>query len=434
MNKVQNKRIVFPGVGMRMIKSAIGVYLGFVIYYLRGMKGAPFYTALSVLWCMRASRTEMKGMSIQRTIGTFIGGFYGLLMILMEKQGWFGTSEMFRLLAISIMLIPVLYTTVLFNRKNTSYFTCVVFLSIVVLHLEDTNPYVFVWNRMLDTLIGIGVCLLLNMEFIPRKRCKDTLFVSGIDQTLLSENGTLTPFSKVELNRMLDEGMLFTVSTMRTPASIMESIGDVHLKLPVITMDGAVLQDLSEKRCLKKYTIEQETAIQLYTLIQEEGMHVFTNCMLEDIWTIFYGEFKNTVEEDIYKKLRKSPHRNYIHNKYLQFVDVVYFMVVDQKEKIEKLYEVLENRGYTETQKILMYDSTNYPGYAYIKIYNSNATKQNMICYLQEYLQVEKVITFGSMDGEYDVVVKNGDSNKVVKELRKLYEPYYIGWNRAKME
>ncbi len=42
---------------------------------------------------------------------------------------------------------------------------------------------------------------------------------------------------------------------------------------------------------------------------------------------------------------------------------------------------------------------------------------------LAERLQIEKIVTFGSIEGKYDVVVHENDSDKVVKTLRKLYEP-----------
>ena len=48
---------------------------------------------------------------------------------------------------ISLMIIVVLYTTVLIKKKQASYFSCVVFLSIVVNHVADANPYLFVWNH-----------------------------------------------------------------------------------------------------------------------------------------------------------------------------------------------------------------------------------------------------------------------------------------------
>lgn len=55
---------------------------------------------------------------------------------------------------VSFGVLIVLYTTVLLGKKNASYFSSVVFLSIVVNHIRDTNPLIFVVNRVLDTMNG----------------------------------------------------------------------------------------------------------------------------------------------------------------------------------------------------------------------------------------------------------------------------------------
>lgn len=39
------------------------------------------------------------------------------------------------------------------------------------------------------------------------------------------------PASRVRLNRMLDDGLLFTVSTVRTPASVREAAQGLRLRL-----------------------------------------------------------------------------------------------------------------------------------------------------------------------------------------------------------
>ena len=69
---------------------------------------------------------------------------------------------LFHYAVLSGMIIPIIYTTLLINKKNASYFSCVVYLSIVVNHLGDENPYSFVFNRSLDTMIGIVLGLLLT--------------------------------------------------------------------------------------------------------------------------------------------------------------------------------------------------------------------------------------------------------------------------------
>lgn len=108
---------------------------------------------------------------------------------------------------------------------------------------------------------------------------------------------------------------------------------------------------------------------------------------------------------------------------------VVYFMILDKKEKVQALYNQLLKEGYDSQLRIIQYDSADYPGYAYIKIYNKNATKENMINYLKDFTGKNDVMTFGSIEGQYDVVIDTDDANKVVREVRKRYEPL---WGRSK--
>lgn len=422
MSFKSTKFVKWPPLGMRIIKSSFGVFLAFVMYYLRGKQGAPFYTALSVLWCMRAYTDEVKSMAWQRTIGTFIGGFYGLLMIMIEKNTFIDYTEFLRYVLISLLIIPLIYTTVLINKKNASYFACVVFLSIVVLHLTDENPYIFVFNRVLDTLIGIGIALVLNVAELPKKKRRDVLFISGLDNVLLTMDETLTPYSKVVLNKMLDDGAQFTVSTMKTPAVIVEKLRDIRIKLPVIAMDGAVLFDIENKRYLKKFELEYEDAVKIAEFIENEQIQVFKNVVIEDMWAIYYGDFKNTAEENIFTKFRKSPYRNYIKSPLPTDSKVVYFMVIEKEAVVQQLYGKLMEQSWAHKLKMITYPSDDYPGYTYLKIYNKQATRENMKQVLCDMLGVEKVVTFGNIPGKSDVVVRGNDSDEVVKKLKKMYE------------
>ena len=145
-----------PGIGMRIIKSAVGVFLCFLINMLRGNEGIVFYSQLAALWCMRDYVSETRKFAKQRTIGTIIGALYGLLLLLLNNHLTSGLSTesniLYRII-VSIFIVIVLYTTVLIKQKQASYFSCVVFLSIVVNHIQDTNPDSFVWHSFLDAVI-----------------------------------------------------------------------------------------------------------------------------------------------------------------------------------------------------------------------------------------------------------------------------------------
>lgn len=414
------------------MKSAAAILLCYLVSFLRGKGGIVFYSQLASLWCIQMYVESTKKNARQRLVGTVIGALYGLLYLLFRQKvsGGTGFSEMTDAFVISGMIIAVLYTTVLIHKKQASYFSCVVFLSIVVNHALDTNPYLFVWNRFLDTVIGIVIGIGVNTFSLPRAKRKDILFVSGLDDTLLFKEGSLSDYSKVELNRMLDEGAKFTLSTIRTPASLIEPMREIRLKLPVIAMDGAVLYDIREKRYLKVYVISHARSMRILELIKKEGLTCFINVIIDDMLVIYYDEAKEEAQRALIERMRRSPYRNYVNRALPESEEVVYFMLFYPEAVIEGFYRKLQEEGLTEELKVVKEKSTEREGYLFLKIYNRNASKKNMTRYLTEMLGIEKTVTFGSIPGQYDVITGEGDYNKVVHMLKKLYEPYKLPFGR----
>ncbi|MCM1227586.1 MAG: HAD family hydrolase [Clostridium sp.] len=109
----------------------------------------------------------------------------------------------------------------------------------------------------------------------------------------------LSAYSKVEINRMLDEGMNFTVATMRTPASLIRTLNEVNLKLPVIVMNGAALYDLKENTYLKAYVISNQSSCELVEMIRSNDFNCFINALYDDTLVIYYQKLENYAENDI---------------------------------------------------------------------------------------------------------------------------------------
>lgn len=425
-----HKKITLPPIGMRILKSAVGVFLCFLINIFRNGEGIVFYSQLAVLWCMQDYVSETKAKAKQRTIGTVCGAVYGLIvLVLFQKVSVFFSKsplekELFSAVVVSLFIIVIIYTTVILNKRQAAYFSCVVFLSIVVNHVADVNPYLFVWNRFLDTMIGILLGVFVNCFSLPREHHRDILFLSGLDDTLLSQNDNLSGYSRVELNRMIDSGALFTISTMRTPASLMEPLRDIHLNLPVIVMDGAALYDIREKKYIREYVISHEYSRKLIAFFQQHDMPYFANVIMDDLLVIYYQESSSPIYNQLITELRRSPYRNYVKRDLPTGESVVYFMLLDETARIHTLYEDLKHADFYEKLKILCYDSQDYPGYSYIKIYNRNAQKKNMLDYLMTKVNASRVVSFGTIEGQYTHLIEPGDSNRVVKIMKKEFEPF----------
>ncbi|MBR1751318.1 MAG: HAD hydrolase family protein [Ruminococcus sp.] len=414
-----------PPIGARIIKSSVAVALCMVIYYFRTLlpigNGIPFYSALAALWCLQPYSNSTKNNAGQRSIGTFVGAVYGLAFIILLR--FMGLTEpiLIYLLA-SAMIIPVIYLTVILNKRNASFFSCVVFLSIALTHSFDDNPYLFVFNRVLDTFIGIGIGLAVNNFHLPIKHDSETLYVSGIDSVLIPDNHSANAFNKVELNRMIESGVKFTISTIRTPAEVKSLMKGVDLKLPIIVMDGAAMYDLNEREYLEAEFLQADICEKAEKIIADNGMHCFVNVMYDATLLIFYGELRNTAEKDLYETHKHSPYRNYVREIFRRHdasERVLYLTVLDESAKLAVLKKQLDHE-LSDLARITVADSE-YEGYQYLKVFSPIASKEHMLVKLKTHTGCKKVVTIGSIAGKYDVYIGDGGGNATIKKLKKLY-------------
>ena len=248
-----HRRIPLPG--QRIIRSAVAVALCLIVYVLRGHRGIPLYSALAAMQCMQPYTKDMKGVARKRILGTVIGAVWGLLLLVIEMLLGSGElNEYLHYVLVPIMLVLVLYSTVLMHVQEMAYFSGVVFLVITINHFTDANPAIFAFNRLLDTVIGVLVASVVNRVHLPRRKDTKTLYVSGLGNSLLGSDSRLSAYSRVELNRLMDDGIRFTISTVQTQATIRELLPGVRLRYPIITMDGAALYDMGSLEYIRSHT------------------------------------------------------------------------------------------------------------------------------------------------------------------------------------
>ena len=416
----------FPIPGQRIIRSVIAVGLCFLVYLLRGSRGIPFYSAIAVLQCMQPYAGNMKKVARTRMLGTLIGAFWGVILILIE---YYFMDEAVRtgpvgFLVVSIFTGIVIYSTVVMRVPETAYFSGVVFLCVTVAHGNDTDPWMFALNRIIDTLIGILVAVLVNNLHLPRRKNRDILFVSSIGNTIIGPEQKLTPYSKFELNWLIDEGMNFTVSTHETPARVRELLDGVHLKLPIIAMAGSVLYDLDKMEYISVKHISEDHARRMYDFIRGAGYPCFVTVIEDQLLVIQYDELGNKGMRELYQIRRMNPHRNYVRLAEPVFENAVYLLVVDTDERAAALYDRLMKQPWSGDYRIIMSNDDATPGYQRLRIYDANVSRATMLEELKRVTGIEKAVTFGSVPGRCDVCIEDVDHNRLVHELKRRYEPF----------
>jgi HAD superfamily hydrolase (TIGR01484 family) len=98
------------------------------------------------------------------------------------------------------------------------------------------------------------------------------LYISDLDGTLLRPDGTLSDYSRDGLNRLIADGMHFTVATARSVVSIRQLLQGLQLSLPVINLNGALLSDLHSGRHQSIQAISPETAELVFDQIRSNRL------------------------------------------------------------------------------------------------------------------------------------------------------------------
>ena len=115
-----------PGIGMRIIKSSVAVFLCFLFYFFFRREGILFFSQLAALWCIQPQWENTLNKALQRTVGTLTGAVFGLVVLLMDQKLIPGTrgGEFAYGILVAAMIIGVIYVTLLLRKKDASYFSC----------------------------------------------------------------------------------------------------------------------------------------------------------------------------------------------------------------------------------------------------------------------------------------------------------------------
>ena len=432
-----------PKIGMRMVKSAIAVFFCFAIYLIRG-DGIPFYSAIAAVLCMQPDVSNSWKVAFNRIVGTLIGGFFGMLVMLFEQRFIPPEFAPAKYLLISVMIIPLIYCSVLVKKPTASYITCVVFMSVTVSHGQDANAYLFALNRILDTLIGIFVSLGVNTFHLPRRKNEQLLFVSDLNGTLTNGLGQISGYTRVKLNQLIQNGALVTVASRRSPASILPVLKDVRLNLPVIVLNGAALFDISAKSYLYCKTIPYAAAKKIAAVFETHGLNCFAHTIVNDVLHIYYREFTNPAEEQLYRAGTLQPLKSYICGPLPEGRDVVLFRAVDTLDMVKRLYLEVLRLDCSEQISAGYYPDESNEGYYFLEIYSAQASKENAVFELKKRISADRVAAFGDdksdifmvSDADYGYAVANSsremkemapniigdrESDAVVKKMEKLF-------------
>lgn len=163
--------------GLRIIKTFIAVTLAMVVSAHRPGEGLPFYSAIAAIICLKSDVEGSREIGKNRIIGTFLGGFCGLIYLLIIPPDTL--PENIELILISFLTSIIIWVMSMLDKPKAISIMAIVFLSITINHgKEDVLPFLFAFNRTLDTMIGVISAIIINwseFEFRDKYSNSDNL-------------------------------------------------------------------------------------------------------------------------------------------------------------------------------------------------------------------------------------------------------------------
>lgn len=388
-----------PKIGLRIIKSSVAVALCFVVYFLRGQQGTPFYSAIAAVLCMQPDTSNSLRVGWNRTVGTLIGGFAGMLVLLAERYWLPAEYPIIPYLITAVAIIPLIYVTLLVKKPTASYITCVVFMSITVSHAGDVNPYLFAFNRTLDTLIGIFVSLAVNHIRLFWREDRESLIVLDVDRLFRVEAEKL-PSVRVRLRRLLERGARIVFFTRHSPAYLMRELGGVKPLIPVITMGGSALYDTANNRYEILNTLPAEQVPRLLELFSGYGIPGFAYTVTNHMLHVYCEENLTPAGQAYYEAERGTPYKNFV------FVplpaqsqaNVLGLTAIGPLKNIELLGKLVSEQEFSHGLNITVCEEERTDDFARLDVRGADASEQYAISVLKERIGAPRVIDPGQED------------------------------------
>lgn len=147
-----------PKIGMRNIKTAVSVFLCLLLFNII-KRDNSFYACIAAIICMQQTIENTFSKGVSRIIGTIIGGFVGVILLVIGESY---ITENAYLFLIPLGIVILIEICVLLKQNDAVSICCIVFLSILINHRYIGDYLFYTINRVIDTSIGIMIAVAVN--------------------------------------------------------------------------------------------------------------------------------------------------------------------------------------------------------------------------------------------------------------------------------
>lgn len=153
-----------PHVGMRIFKTGVAVLAVFFFYlFVKRPENGLLMAMIATIVSLQDTVNKSLRIGVIRLIGTALGGLIGIGLI--WCTAFVGAAQHQLIIAVmnSLGVVLSISICVWWGIGEGAVIACVVFTAIF-LNAAGDSPYLYALNRMLDTVIGIVISVIVNLS------------------------------------------------------------------------------------------------------------------------------------------------------------------------------------------------------------------------------------------------------------------------------
>ncbi len=331
---------VLPHLGQRIVKTTVAVFLCLLFYYLRGYRGQdmPTEAAITAIICMQPYVRDTGAYAFTRFVGTLIGVFWGLiLLLLLNDFPALGANVLLLYAMMALGVLLSLYSAVLVRMSDAAGLASIVFLCIVIAFPDIEEPLRQAAHRILDVFVGTAAATAVNVFRLPRTKRPEQVFFLHTKDLIPDRFSHMPSAALMQLNYLYGDGARISLMSEHAPAFFALQMSGVRLSAPLVVMDGAAIYDANENRYLQAETIPPEDSAPVRARLDALGISYFIYTIHNDKTCVFHSGDYRAEEMIVYERMRRSPYRSYLEGEIYEPSEIVYLKIIAPRGRVDEI-------------------------------------------------------------------------------------------------
>jgi HAD-superfamily hydrolase, subfamily IIB len=261
------------------------------------------------------------------------------------------------------------------------------------------------------------------------KNMNKTLYVTDLDGTLMRGDKSVSERSISIINKLIEEGMNFTVASARSVSSLQHIVKPLDISIPLVVRNGTALAAPGTLEIMEKAVFTKEEVSSIREILTDLPVYGFTS-----IWhggemeKVFYaGEHSLGITKYLEEHEGEKGLKIVSDIDELWAGDVGYITMIDDRDVLRPVYEKVKDSSGWEA----VFQQDSYDEEYWLEICPENSTKAKAIVRLKEKLGLEKIVVFGDSVNDIPMFQVADEAYAVENALPELkkYATAVIGSN-----